>query len=168
MFGHLSGINRKHQIKYETLDSSVSKQGTIKILAYKRSSFTLAYFGFLWVSEYISCTSTKGRESLLLSDIMLVSDHILLTIRKDKTNQNGFPTCLKLMPTHKSCFPVQAYSNYCINRGNLEPHSACFVFRNGKCLSRQDVNFWLKTFLGTRFSSHSFRIGAATSACGAG
>ena len=73
------------------------------------SFFTLAYFGFLRVSEYTtelnklcSCTSMKSRASLLFFDVALVSDYMLLTIRKDKTNQDGIPICLKLMPTHKT------------------------------------------------------------------
>ena len=66
------------------------------------SFFALAYFGLLRVSEYTSCTSMKSRASLLFFDVALVSDYMLLTIRKDKTNQNGIPICLKLMPTHKT------------------------------------------------------------------
>ena len=132
------------------------------------SAFTLAYFGFLRVSEYTTQSKEIKCAPLLLSDLTLFPEHLILSIRKDKTNQNGFPVCLKLRATLKSCCPVRACCKYFVLRSNACRKSVCFTFNNGAVLTRQDVNFWLKKFLGCNFSSHSFRIGAATSACLAG
>ena len=128
------------------------------------SAFTLAYYGFLRVSEYTTTSRNVNQASLLLSDLILKPGHLLLLVRKDKTNQCGFPICLKLKITLKSCCPVRAFIKYCHGRTKSDQHSICFVFEDGKFLTRQNVNYWLKVILGGGFSSHSFRIGAATSA----
>ena len=132
------------------------------------SAFTMAFYGILRVSEYTSPHQNRFTPTTLLrNDIELTKRHITICLKRDKTHQRSIPPPIILSQVESDCCPVQAMQQYLQLRpgGNNNP---LFIFEAGSYLTRQRVNKVLSTLLGSGFTSHSFRIGAASSASKAG
>lgn len=140
-----------------------------------KAAFMLAFFAFLRISEF---TSSRNEEIALHGDD--VSFHysrgkkfLHVHIRKSKTDQMAKGTVIRL-PEGGSIdlCPVRAISNYMKVRSTAG--LAFFTNFEGSPLSRQKFSMVLKkatTFCKlpvAHYSSHSFRIGAATSAAARG
>ena len=134
----------------------------------------IAFFGLLRVSEFTTPTQTHFNPSshLSLSDIALDSHTspqvIRITLKQSKTDQLRQGTHLYLGKTgHRVC-PIGAIIPYLIARGNRP--GPLFMQKNGKMLTRSMFNVAIhKVLLELKlnpqsFNTHSFRIGAATSA----
>ena len=131
----------------------------------------LAYFGFLRYAEFTvpNMPSYSPAIHLGLADIAF--------------DFHSSPSCLRIRikasktdPFHKGClvymgkgdFPlcaIQSLSAYLSVRGDAS--GPLFLFRDGRPLSRATLSSWLHLVLSSagidgNFSSHSFRIGAAT------
>jgi hypothetical protein len=133
------------------------------------SAFTMAFSGALRVSEFVSpSTSTvDSSRTLLPSDIKLHKDTVQITIRKSKTDQFGHGYILSLPATGRSVCPVSAYTKYwSTRRHNTLDGVPLFVFSDGRFLTRKAVDGILNLIPSSnhKYSSHSFRIGAATTA----
>ena len=139
------------------------------------SAFTLAFYGFLRASE---CTSPTRRHydrhcHLLRRDITLNNKSMTIRIKSSKTDQFRRSAVLLISKTSTSTCPVKAMDKF-LTQSNTRKSSPLFTFRNGKFLTRQDVSSMTKSLLclagtdPTLFSSHSYRIGAATTAAAAG
>ena len=136
-----------------------------------RSVFLLAYFGFLRVSEY-ACVSKKSDTSRVLNlcDIsFLGSNQVSILIRYSKTDQGGSSITIMLHENQfKDLCPVQALKDYLSIRPSVQ--GPLFVHFDTEPLTKAQVNKILKKGVETLglpaedYSSHSFRIGAATSA----
>ena len=137
-----------------------------------RTSFLLAFFGFLRVGEFTTA-SKKGEWAniLLPSDVSFSKDKSLinLRIRSSKTDQRGEGATLQIGTGHnQEVCPVKAMSKY------LEMRPICegllFIHFGGEPLTRYQFGCMLKKGIGAiglspgDFNTHSFRIGAATSA----
>lgn len=132
---------------------------------------TLAYFGFLRSSEF-----TVPNLSSFSSSIHLGLDDIAV-------DSSSTPSCLRIRikasktdPFRKGCFihigkgrsplcAVEAMLSYLVFRGNKP--GPLFVLKNGTPLTRPFLTSWLREIvlaagIPGNFSSHSFRIGAAT------
>ena len=135
------------------------------------SACTLAYFGFLRSAEFTVSSLAAFNPTIHLQ----VSD-----LAFDNLDQ---PSCLRVRikssktdPFRSGCFvhigrgahplcALSAMSTFLHKRGNT--HGPLFVRENGQPLSRDLLTSWLREiFSGAgvvgNFSSHSFRIGAAT------
>lgn len=136
-----------------------------------RAAFLLAFFGFLRVGEFTAPSKNDdGAHALSANDISLkFPDAMDVKIRSSKTDQRGNSTTLAFeMGSDKLICPITAMHEYLSVRpfreGNL------FVHFGGDPLTRYQFNQLLKMgikMMGLNpqnFSSHSFRIGAATSA----
>ena len=132
---------------------------------------SLAYFGFLRSAEFTVPNLASFSPSIHLG---------LADVAVDSTSS---PSCLRLRikasktdPFRKGCFlhigrgeyplcaihSILAYLNL---RGNAP--GPLFLFRDGRPLTRTSLTSWLRDILASagisgNFSSHSFRIGAAT------
>ena len=141
-----------------------------------RSAYLLAFFGFLRVSEFT--VSTRHSPITLFDEDVYVSEggttrQIHIRIRRSKTDQaaNGCQITLPANDRYEIC-PVRAVANYrsMRSRGGI----AFFCNFDRTPLTRQQFTSTLKravAFCGlpvTFYSSHSFRIGAATSAAMSG
>ena len=136
------------------------------------AAFLLAFFGFLRISEF---TATSRRVSLGESDVIIKgsSPHrrLLLSVRFSKTDQRGAGNVV-IIPESALLCPVRAALEYIC----IRPRQGTAFFRhfNTHPLSRYEFNRVLRrcvSFLGLPlqcYTSHSFRIGAATSAAMAG
>ena len=137
----------------------------------------LAYFGFLRSAEF-TCPSLKSFDP-----------KVHLTVQDISVNSSDAPTCLQVFikasktdPFRQGCHvyiglgssslcAVQALLDYLSRRGNGP--GPLFLLDNGQPLSRQLVTDRLRAILQSagvagNFSSHSFRIGAATTAAQVG
>ena len=132
------------------------------------SAFTLAFHGMLRVSEYTSPFLLKfSQTTLLRSDVELTESRLKVMLKRDKTHQRTQPPPIHLTRDDSDCCPVRSMWKYL----QLRPETAdfpLFVFKDGSFLTRQRVNKELRNNLGPKFTSHSFRIGAATTASHAG
>ncbi|KAK3742151.1 hypothetical protein QZH41_007465 [Actinostola sp. cb2023] len=131
----------------------------------------IGYFGFLRASEFTvpNLASFSSAQHLQVSDISV-----------DSATQ---PTCLRIRikasktdPFRQGCFvhigrgsttlcAVEATLDYLVRRGNSP--GPLFIRQSGLPLSRSLLTSWLRSIIEGagipgNFSSHSFRIGAAT------
>ena len=135
---------------------------------------TLAFSGFLRSSEYTSPSKSKYHKSstLQLRDITLRKSRILVRIKASKTDPFREGITLSIARTRTSVCPVQAITKYC----QVRPKSRGPFFQTAskqyltRAMMSQLIKDTLKAgnFDNHRFSSHSFRIGAATTAASAG
>ena len=90
-----------------------------------------------------------------------------LSTKSSKTDPFRMGTSVRLAANGTSLCPVQALGEYIAVHPSQ--HGPLFTFQNRKYLTRKDINTALKVYLGmNHVSSHSFRIGAASTAASAG
>ncbi len=142
-----------------------------------RAAFLLAFFGFLRVSEF-TCEKNQvntGR-TLSLRDVHLEygdQPSMHLKVKYSKTDQQGHAVTVIIAKFGDiTLCPVKAMSEYlAVRAGNVDP---LFIHFNKEPLTARQVTHIMRRALEVvgvpqqLFSSHSFRIGAATSAamCG--
>ena len=134
----------------------------------------LAFFGFLQSSEYTFPSKFKYHKSstLQLRDITLQKSRVLIHIKASKTDPFREGITLSIARTRTSVCPVRAITKYC----QVRPKSRGPFFQTAskQYLTRGMMSQLIKdtlkvgNFDSHRFSSHSLRIGAATSAASAG
>ncbi len=135
---------------------------------------TLAFYGFLRASEYTAPTKRRSsRFTLTARQVVLTEDSITVRLRRSKTCQFKMPPPIHIGATNDSTCPVSAMACYLAER--RAPHSSpLFLFRDDSFLTVRQVSSTLRQTLQaagldpTGFSSHSFRVGAATTASAAG
>ena len=129
-----------------------------------------AFFGFLRVSEYTSSTKHKYDPSstLLSSDLSLTPTSASLHIKSSKTDPFRTGVTLRIAANDSPLCPISALSAYSQSRNHAP--GPLFQFRNGSFLTRRDINKLLNTASqgSLHLSSHSLRIGAASSAAAMG
>ena len=131
----------------------------------------LAYFGFLRSAEFT------------VPNLASYSPSIHLGVADIAVDASSLPSCLRIRikasktdPFRKGCFvhlgrgsfplcAVQSLLAYLTLRGDRP--GPLFLFQDGRPLSRSLLTAWLRRILSSaniqgHFSSHSFRIGAAT------
>ncbi|XP_072171996.1 uncharacterized protein [Diadema setosum] len=136
--------------------------------------FTVAFFGFLRVGEFTGISRSATGANLRINDVVVrrqsLCRHLRLFFRSSKTDQLA-RGCYIIIPeaAGSPLCPVDATVNHLA----VMPHSgeAFFCAFDGRQLTRRAFTEVLRkclSFLNLRFASHSFRIGAATSAAMAG
>ena len=104
------------------------------------SACTLAFFGFLQSSEYVTTSASNYSKdrTLLHQDVLIKRGHIHLTIKASKTDPFQEGVTLLIAPTHHSICPVHALKWYLakssFHSGPLYKH------KNGKCLTCLEVS----------------------------
>ena len=132
-----------------------------------KAEFSMAFHGFFRCGEL-----TGG---LRRSDIRIREDGILeIFLRSSKTDPTGRGITVEVgTSTNEAVCPVVLVQQYCHLCGDAP--GPLFLFQSGASLTRHDVTHHLRTLLSAcgvpsamDYSSHSFRIGAATTAAIAG
>ena len=139
------------------------------------AAFCTAFYGFLRAGEL--CAPYTHRfdpaTTLCRSDITLHTSSACLLIKASKTDPFRQTCTITIGATYTSTCPVAALQKYI----TLTKHSSSlplFIFEDNTFLTRQRLTSHLRTLLQLAgfdpdaYASHSFRIGAATTAAAAG
>ncbi|XP_070555019.1 uncharacterized protein [Ptychodera flava] len=140
------------------------------------ASFTLAFFGFLRVSEFTAAGPLQfdPATTLLAQDIVL-SSVLEVRLKSSKTDLYRRGYVLRIAPTGTSVCVVNAFAKY--RRSHCLTNTAVpvFQFADGTWLTRQRLTHYLRKLLvhsgiesAELYTTHSFRSGAATTAAEAG
>jgi len=141
-----------------------------------RTVFIIAYFGFLRLGEIVADSGKRLAGGLRAQDVSVLRTGgqgvVVINLRHTKTSQYGPPQIVRLqaVPGNPLC-PVQAVRKYMA----IRPQAAVsfFCHFDGSYLTRHQLQSTLRkatTAIGLDsryYTSHSFRIGAATSAAAA-
>jgi len=144
-----------------------------------KAAFVMAYFGFLRLSEFTSESARRPATGLQSSDVAVLrtgrqnTPCVRITLRRSKNNQYGRSQTIyvKGSPTNSLC-PVTAVEEYMSVRPGMA--RAFFTHFNNSPVTRHQFQAILKKatqavgLQSQHFTSHSFRIGAATAASYAG
>ena len=134
------------------------------------AAITTAFFGFLRVSEYTASRKTTfDREAVLLfHDLSLRHGSARLRIKESKTDPFRQGVTVRIQANNTILCPINALTLY---RAHHPTKSGpLFTFNNGTYLTRTDINKVLKDMSdgAANISSHSLRIGAASTAAAMG
>ena len=134
----------------------------------------LAFFGFLQVSEFTVPAQNQYDHTIHLSIFDVSIDDkdspqlLRVRIKQSKTDPFRQGVDIYLDRTDEAICPIRGILSYLARRGSHSGH--LFMFQDGRTLTRQllsvEIN-WLLTELHIDqrlYNTHSFRIGAATSA----
>ena len=139
------------------------------------AAFCLSFYGFLRASEFTSHhTRTFDKHTTLCRhDVQFTQASVKVNIKASKTDPFHRGYVLHIAATTTSTCPASALTKY-FATFYLAQKRPLFTFADGSCLTRQSLTEHLRTLLtsvghdATAFASHSFRIGAATTAATAG
>ena len=129
------------------------------------AAFTMAFYGFFRVSELIN---------LCWSNVLFSLDHISVSLYQSKTDPFRCGCTVKTFKTNSSTCPHHATDCYRKVSGDVTPSASLFQAGRFHPLSRTAVTNTLCQLLKQagidhpHYSSHSFRIEAATTAAAAG
>ncbi|XP_077311195.1 uncharacterized protein LOC143930594 [Lithobates pipiens] len=175
----LKGFRRSHLVRDGrrpiSIDLLVKLIQTLPSVCYSpyeillfNAAFSLAFFGALRLGEF-SASNKSSCAILLDSDVFVSSDSITICIRRSKTDQVGKGRMIKLgRAGYIPICPVQNNLNFIAFRPFF--HGSFFIHNDLSPLTRYQFSSVLSSCLktlglsGFYFSSHSFRIGAATAA----
>ncbi|XP_060585109.1 uncharacterized protein LOC132741045 [Ruditapes philippinarum] len=134
------------------------------------AAYCLAFFAFLRVSELAVSNKDSAANVISISDLLVDSSegYIIVTIRYSKTDQYGRGSVLKIKRSNSAICVVSNMLEFLKRRPQVDGPLFCHL--NGKPLTRYQFTSVLKKCLNNlrldygKFTSHSFRIGAATAA----
>ena len=153
-------------IKENLFNSSRLFQDKVMIWA----AITTAFFGFLRVSEYTTTRKTQydPTSTLLASDVRIRNDSVRLHLKTSKTDPFRQGVTVRIEANNTILCPVNALRWYIAAHPN--PRGPLFTFHNGTFLTRRDLNNILRDTTNgeVNISSHSLRIGAASTAAAMG
>lgn len=136
------------------------------------AAVTTAFFGFLRSSEYVSAQTTKfdPETTLCFEDVSFKAPNFYVQIKASKTDPFRVGCTICLSPSNADICPVRNLQEYM----NLHPvkKGPLFTYNDHTLLTRRRLNSILKSAIpssnGSPVSSHSLRIGAATTAAAGG
>ena len=133
------------------------------------ASFTTAFFGFLRASEFCSQSQSfyDPRSTLLVRDVSVLPDVAILHLKVSKTDQFRNGCEVRFAKFGNPICPYRALTDHL--RHCAIADQPLFQFSYGAYLARQIFSDLVKSLLpyscdSAAYSSHSFRIGAATCA----
>ena len=140
------------------------------------AAFTLAFFGFLRISEFT--TPSKAFNHKIhpsVNNIRWSKNHFTYHLPHSKTDQffKGHTLYLPRLHSNTDICPYRAMDQYLVKHKHHHD-SPLFTFANHQPLSRRSCLYYLRYYLrkahyhAKMFNTHSFRIGAASSAAQAG
>ncbi|VDI72050.1 Hypothetical predicted protein [Mytilus galloprovincialis] len=137
-----------------------------------KSSFILAFFAMLRVSEFTTKNkSDSSTEALQLSDVVVSDCQLKINIKKSKTDQRGYSTFIVINKyrDNASICPVLTLKKYLAARPAVSGCNHLFMHFDGSPLTRYQLSAMLRKPVNfcnipnpSLSKSHSFKIGAAT------
>ena len=139
------------------------------------AAFTLAFYGFLRASELTSSSQTEfSPPGLHWCNITAQPSILTITLRQSKTDPFRRGHSISISATNSSTCPVKAFHKYMNFVSPQCRHGPVFNIGRFRPLTRSQVTSVVRQLLleagvdYTDYASHSFRIGAATTAAAAG
>lgn len=143
-----------------------------------RTAFLIAFFGFLRIGEF-TAARYSSRLHLSLHDLTSMSHSATLFLKRSKADRSHTGVSVHYFRTFNHLCPIRNLRSYLSARFRLisatsSSQAPLFLMPNGKALSRFEFVRRLRRLLSdlgldpTRYSGHSFRIGAASTAAIAG
>ena len=138
------------------------------------AAFTLAFYGFLRASEFTSPSprSYDPTVTLCRQDITIQTTTLKLLVKASKTDPFRQTCTLTIGATGTSTCPVVSLNKF-LSFAKQAPTQPLFCFQDGTFLTRLSLTSHLRYLLtaagynADTYGSHSFRIGAATTAAAA-
>ncbi|XP_046331235.2 uncharacterized protein LOC124114611 isoform X1 [Haliotis rufescens] len=138
-----------------------------------KAVYCLAFFGFFRVSELVQTKLSQPGCAFLDLEVQDTTKTVTVALRHSKTDRHshGIVVSISAIPGHNLC-PVAAVKAYLTVRS--QGQTQAFVHFDKSPLTRYQFQAVLKRALAhsgictAAYSSHSFRIGAATTAAGNG
>ena len=136
-----------------------------------RSACSLAFSAFLRVSEF-TCSSAAchHKKCLMFSSIEVTDSKLSVLLSRSKSNQFGPGQRLLISRSSSGICPVREFKKYSrLRRMSMPVSRPAYVLSDGSYLTPSTFNRVVKSCLqgmpeAHRYSSHSFRIGAASTA----
>ncbi|KAJ8319735.1 hypothetical protein KUTeg_002713 [Tegillarca granosa] len=136
-------------------------------------AFSLAFFGFMRIGEFAQTNRQATNNVLQLDDVILdeIHERVILRFRHSKTDQYGKGVTVEIPKTGKIYCPFMSLKHYLGARPSVP--GILFCHFGGDPLTRYQFSSVLRktlSFFNIEFKyykSHSFRIGAATTASAA-
>lgn len=166
------GRDSRRPVSFQLLGRIVGCLDNVCLPGYEvvlfKAAFALAFFGAFRISELVS-PSKKEKGGLGGSDVSCWEDRLSILVKKSKTDQRGKGRTVQVfaLPGSPLC-PVHLVTRLAAIRPGGE--APFLIHQDGSFLSRFQFIAIFKKCLGIlglegeKFSSHSFRIGAATEA----
>ena len=161
-------LDRMKQLKEYIRAAAFSPKDKLMVWA----ACTTAFFGFLRSSEFCSSSTTSfdPQTTLLVKDLAISSGIVSLHIKASKSDPFRDGHDIHLAPSHTSVCPVRALQTHLPNCASKD--KPLFTFSDGTYLTRSTITGILRQCFSQgassqNISSHSFRIGAATTAAAA-
>lgn len=165
-------LDRRRPISFDILERLVAILPSICSSPFETklfsAAFVLAFFAALRISEFVA-PSKSTVSTLKLSDVFFAHDSLKNFISKSKMDQLGRGAWISLFPLSGSLVcPFKVMSDYF----SIRPFhlGSFFIHQDRSVLTVYQFNAVLRRCLralhldGLNFTSHSFRIGAATEA----
>ena len=139
------------------------------------AAFTLAFFGFLRSSEFTCNGKFDPHIHLSRADINFIPNifspiFLEITIKKSKTDPFRETAKLTIARSNSNVCAVSALQDYLLQTYGQGTSNPLFKFTDGRSLTRTSLTNNVRALLhvcgldSANFASHSFRIGAATTA----
>lgn len=138
------------------------------------ASCTVAFFAFLRCGEFTvqKVEDFDPNNNLCCEDLVVRTDHMILTLKKSKTDPFRQGISIPLFQTKEINCPVRSLNQYLQARNYYQanPKDPLFIMENGLPLTRNYFIDNLRSILSNvgfnakHYHGHSFRIGAATTA----
>jgi len=137
----------------------------------------VAFFAFLRCGEFTCKTEFESASNLCIGDVNFHDDHVILKLKQSKSDPFRKGVSIKLFCTGHHICPCCNLKKYIDIRKKqfniISLHDPLYVNFHGQALTRNMFLAFLKQLLQVsglpcdKYSGHSFRIGAATSAAAA-
>ena len=131
-----------------------------------QATMSLAFHGFLSPTQ----ATWNPAINLFPKDIKVSDSQLLVTIKSSKTDPFRKGQQIALGASHTKVCPIRSMHRYWQHRRKIPHNLPLFVLDNGGFLTREKLVSTLKELLqelgmeASHFSTHSFRIGATTTA----
>lgn len=132
-----------------------------------KAAFVTAFWGLFRVGELTMCQGKNVDQLISIDDLKLDKGHIIVLVRFSKNDQTGRGAEVKLERSGDQICPVSCLNEFLEVRPKIPGPLFCHF--NGKTVTRYQFTAVLAkslSFLGLnthKFTSHSFRIGRASS-----
>ncbi|ROI27819.1 hypothetical protein DPX16_23141 [Anabarilius grahami] len=135
------------------------------------AAFLTAYYGFLRGGEFtINTKKFDPSHDLTIKDISFHTEYFSIYLKHSKTDRDNNGSTINISRTNDGYCPLTAMNRLVSSRSKSNPTDPLFITEKGEAMSKH----WFASRLRTAclhcgmdpalYTSHSFRIGAATTA----